>query len=237
MCNFEYIHFRLFTMFVRQAVSQSYTLSLAARGRRDRKPHVRLDSIWLELFVFVVAFSTWEKKQVKWTSWSLFFTVKSIPFVMAEVWISAWSPVRFSSKGKCFDDWPIPQSHSPHSWNQCASWEVLAWFPAWWIAQYHCCAYDLLKCDGIRNDSSQSVIISVETSTEFRSHQTRWMYLLLLPVLIWLILTSYRKLFFAVNWCQSNRSWLDGQLLQHGAIIIRGFELNSPADMEPVKAA
>ena len=37
---------------------------------------------------------------------------------------------------------------------------------------------------------------------------------------------------FWTNWATNNRSWLDEKLLQYGAILIRGFEVNSAEDME-----
>jgi hypothetical protein len=37
---------------------------------------------------------------------------------------------------------------------------------------------------------------------------------------------------FIVNWCRENRVWLDTMLLTYGAILIRGFSLDTPADMQ-----
>jgi alpha-ketoglutarate-dependent taurine dioxygenase len=37
---------------------------------------------------------------------------------------------------------------------------------------------------------------------------------------------------FLIFWCQENRSWLDRALLDYGAILIRGFDVNTAADME-----
>jgi len=37
---------------------------------------------------------------------------------------------------------------------------------------------------------------------------------------------------FLADWCRSNRSWLDNQLVAYGAILVRGFALDTPADME-----
>jgi hypothetical protein len=37
---------------------------------------------------------------------------------------------------------------------------------------------------------------------------------------------------FLVNWCRENRVWLDSMLLSYGAILIRGFMLDTPADMQ-----
>jgi alpha-ketoglutarate-dependent taurine dioxygenase len=37
---------------------------------------------------------------------------------------------------------------------------------------------------------------------------------------------------FIVTWCRENRVWLDTMLLQYGAVLIRGFTLDTPADMQ-----
>jgi alpha-ketoglutarate-dependent taurine dioxygenase len=37
---------------------------------------------------------------------------------------------------------------------------------------------------------------------------------------------------FIVDWCRENRVWLDAMLLKYGAILIRGFSLDTPADMQ-----
>jgi hypothetical protein len=37
---------------------------------------------------------------------------------------------------------------------------------------------------------------------------------------------------FIVDWCRENRVWLDAMLLKYGAILIRGFSLETPADMQ-----
>jgi alpha-ketoglutarate-dependent taurine dioxygenase len=37
---------------------------------------------------------------------------------------------------------------------------------------------------------------------------------------------------FIVNWCNENRVWLDTMLLTYGAVLIRGFSLDTPADIQ-----
>jgi alpha-ketoglutarate-dependent taurine dioxygenase len=37
---------------------------------------------------------------------------------------------------------------------------------------------------------------------------------------------------FLVDWCSTNRAWLDTKLVTYGAILLRGFCLDTPADME-----
>jgi hypothetical protein len=37
---------------------------------------------------------------------------------------------------------------------------------------------------------------------------------------------------FIVSWCRENREWLDTMLLTYGAILLRGFSLDNPADMQ-----
>jgi alpha-ketoglutarate-dependent taurine dioxygenase len=39
---------------------------------------------------------------------------------------------------------------------------------------------------------------------------------------------------FLMSWCEKNRLWIDEMILQYGAILIRGFEIHSPAEMEKV---
>lgn len=40
------------------------------------------------------------------------------------------------------------------------------------------------------------------------------------------------SLSFLLQWTTTNRPWLNDMLLQHGAVLIRGFEIGSPKDME-----
>ena len=37
---------------------------------------------------------------------------------------------------------------------------------------------------------------------------------------------------FLVKWCQANRTFLDNMLIEHGAILVRGFDIDSAHDME-----
>jgi len=40
------------------------------------------------------------------------------------------------------------------------------------------------------------------------------------------------SLAFLIVWCTSNRMWLDEMLLRYGAILIRGFEIDTAAELE-----
>lgn len=40
------------------------------------------------------------------------------------------------------------------------------------------------------------------------------------------------SLSFLTTWMEANRAWLDERLLQYGAVLIRGFEIDSGADMQ-----
>lgn len=37
---------------------------------------------------------------------------------------------------------------------------------------------------------------------------------------------------FLVQWCKSNQGWLDQKLVQHGAILVRGFEIETAPHLE-----
>ena len=40
------------------------------------------------------------------------------------------------------------------------------------------------------------------------------------------------SLAFLAAWLDANRAWVDEQILQHGAVLLRGFRLENPADFE-----
>ena len=37
---------------------------------------------------------------------------------------------------------------------------------------------------------------------------------------------------FLVQWCKSNQEWLDQKLVQYGAILVRGFEIETASHLE-----
>ena len=40
------------------------------------------------------------------------------------------------------------------------------------------------------------------------------------------------SLTFLIDWCKANRGWLDDMVLRYGAILVRGFEIDTAADLE-----